>query len=161
MRILLAIEDQCTGTAIADYAIKHLYFGTEYTVLNVIPPITAYVSFSTIPDLMNDLRRESQNEGLSLVRKIALKFRDKFHSTDVHELVAEGSPAERILAVAKDTKADLIIVAAHGKHGFARLLGSVSAHVAATANCPVLVIPVKNSDEGGTTASKQTATIAG
>jgi universal stress protein A len=158
MKVLLAIEDELTGAAIADYAINNLFFGAEYTVLNIIPPITAYVSFAVIPELMSELRRESQTEGLQLVRHIALKLRDKLHSTSVHELVAEGPPTEMIPSIARDINADLIVVASHGKQGLAGLLGSVSTHVAATADCPVLVISPIDQGNGHVTASKETAT---
>lgn len=55
--------------------------------------------------------------------------------------VASGDPAEAILEAARDTGADLIVM---GSRGLGRLgglvLGSVSAKVAAAAECPVLTV---------------------
>jgi nucleotide-binding universal stress UspA family protein len=57
-----------------------------------------------------------------------------------------GAPVERILQIALDLSADLIVVGTHGKKGIARALGSVSQKVLADASCAVLVARPK--DEG-------------
>ena len=51
------------------------------------------------------------------------------------------SPAEEILAAARKAKADLIVMASHGRKGFeALLLGSETQKVLARSNVPVLVV---------------------
>ncbi|NDC37297.1 MAG: universal stress protein [Proteobacteria bacterium] len=56
----------------------------------------------------------------------------------------EISPADGILAIAKDIDADLIVIASHGRSGVRRvLLGSVAERVLRHAPCPVLVVPVR------------------
>jgi nucleotide-binding universal stress UspA family protein len=51
------------------------------------------------------------------------------------------SPAEEILSAAKKNKADLIVMASHGRRGFeALLLGSETQKVLARTNVPVLVV---------------------
>ncbi len=51
------------------------------------------------------------------------------------------SPAEQILAAAKRTKSDLIVMASHGRKGFeALLLGSETQKVLARTQVPVLVV---------------------
>jgi nucleotide-binding universal stress UspA family protein len=51
------------------------------------------------------------------------------------------SPAEEILSYAKKIKADLIVMASHGRKGFeALLLGSETQKVLARTNVPVLVV---------------------
>jgi len=50
-------------------------------------------------------------------------------------------PAIEIVAYAKDTRTDLIIIGTHGRTGVSRfLMGSVAEHVVRTAPCPVLVV---------------------
>jgi nucleotide-binding universal stress UspA family protein len=52
-----------------------------------------------------------------------------------------GIPAEELMKAARD--ADMLVVAARGTGGFARLhLGSVSTHLAHHARCPVVIIPL-------------------
>ena len=61
--------------------------------------------------------------------------------TNVFGSVEEGNPADMILAVALEEKADLIIVGRGGMRGVERfLLGSVSSRVIDNANCDVLVV---------------------
>jgi len=58
-------------------------------------------------------------------------------------LILRGSPNEAISEAAKDNDVDLIIMGSHGRTGFSRLIqGSVSSHVAATATCPVMTVPI-------------------
>jgi nucleotide-binding universal stress UspA family protein len=58
---------------------------------------------------------------------------------DVHLVVSNGNPAQRLLEHGRG--ATMIIVGSRGHGGFAGLLlGSVSAHVAEHASCPVLVV---------------------
>ncbi len=63
-----------------------------------------------------------------------------------------GQPADEITKVAKESKADLIVVGAHGKSQLTRmLLGSTSETVARHAPCSVLIVrsnPVSHSKEG-------------
>lgn len=62
--------------------------------------------------------------------------------------VREGSAFEGIVAVAKETHADLIIMATRGytglKHAF---LGSTAERVVQHASCPVLVVPPRMDEE--------------
>ncbi|KAF0183170.1 MAG: hypothetical protein FD164_728 [Nitrospirae bacterium] len=56
-------------------------------------------------------------------------------------IIEKGSPAEAIIEVARQEKADEIIVASHGKHGVKKLaMGSVSARLVEWAPCPVTVV---------------------
>lgn len=63
--------------------------------------------------------------------------------------LAVGGPVERILQIAADLSADLLIVGTHDKKGVARLLGSVSQRVMARASCQVLLARVKNPSPAG------------
>lgn len=56
--------------------------------------------------------------------------------------LARGSTVETILAEARETRADLIVMGSHGRGPIGRaLLGSVSEGVLRGAACPVLVVP--------------------
>ena len=56
-----------------------------------------------------------------------------------HWLVEVGHPADRLVAVAANTNASMIVVGSHGSRS--SLLGSVSADVSRRAPCPVVVVP--------------------
>ncbi len=57
-----------------------------------------------------------------------------------HRLVV-GDPAREIISLAKEMKADMIVMATHGRTGLTRLLmGSVAEVVVRRASCPVLTV---------------------
>ena len=62
-------------------------------------------------------------------------------TTDITQLVAEGKAYREILQLAKDIRAELIVMGAHGSspghHGF----GSTTNQVVRRATCPVLIVP--------------------
>jgi universal stress protein A len=62
------------------------------------------------------------------------RVRDKLH-------VETGDTAVRILDVAKRVRADLIVMATHGRKGLPRLvIGSVAERIIRQAQCPVLIV---------------------
>jgi nucleotide-binding universal stress UspA family protein len=59
----------------------------------------------------------------------------------VERHVRDGDPSEEILAVARETRSDLIVMGTHGRTGVGRLLmGSVAEQVMRRATCPVLTV---------------------
>jgi len=57
-----------------------------------------------------------------------------------HRMVM-GSPSDEIIRMAKDERADMIVMGTHGRSGVARLLmGSVAEQVLRHAPCPVMVV---------------------
>lgn len=59
----------------------------------------------------------------------------------VRDRVVVGAPARAIVRVATEEKADLIVIATHGRSGVQGLLfGSVAEKVVRTAECPVLTM---------------------
>jgi nucleotide-binding universal stress UspA family protein len=61
----------------------------------------------------------------------------------------DQSVATRILEIANDVKADLIVIGTHGREGYDKLLhGSVAQSVAGSADIPVQIVPLhqRNSD---------------
>jgi len=55
--------------------------------------------------------------------------------------VKSGTPYEEILKEQQERKADLIVIASHGRTGILRtLIGSVAERVMREAKCPVLLV---------------------
>lgn len=62
-------------------------------------------------------------------------------SRKVVQAVVEGSPKVEIIRYARTQEIDLIVLATHGRSGFAHvIIGSVAESVVRTAPCPVLTV---------------------
>jgi nucleotide-binding universal stress UspA family protein len=82
-------------------------------------------------------------------REIDRELREQLSSplaegTEVPLVLREGDPTSQILAEAKASGADLVVLSTHGRSGFDRFtLGSVAEKVLRKAACPVLVVPAQ------------------
>ena len=83
------------------------------------------------------VREEHNEEALTQLRDL---MPAAFHGSWEAE-VAAGHPAETIVRVAEERKADLIVMGTHGRTGLQHvLLGSVAEKVVRLAPCPVLTV---------------------
>ena len=87
----------------------------------------------------------ASEETTDKVRQAAQKMVDEAASGDGQQVtlhVVSGVPADELIKAGEG--ADLLVVAARGSGGFARLvIGSVSSQVVQHARCPVVVVPGK------------------
>ena len=82
---------------------------------------------------------QPQRDALDMLEKFVAELDARTPAVDVRTLVERGNPAEVLIERSKE--ADLIVVGSRGHGGFAgMLLGSVSQHLVAHAECPVVVI---------------------
>ena len=66
---------------------------------------------------------------------------------NLRTLLALGSAASQILAIAREGDYDLIVLGTRGVRGVARaVLGSVAEKVVRLASCPVLIVPLGSDD---------------
>jgi nucleotide-binding universal stress UspA family protein len=94
------------------------------------------VPFSSFPGLYDRAELEQAGKNFLIERVSAIAPSPK---VPVLPLVAEGDPAEALVAAAKD--ANLLVLGTRGRTRMAGfLLGSVSARCAAAAQCPVLLV---------------------
>ena len=82
---------------------------------------------------------QPQRDALDMLEKFVAELDARTPAVDVRTLVEKGNPAEVLIERSKE--ADLIVVGSRGHGGFAgMLLGSVSQHLVAHAECPVVVV---------------------
>ncbi len=116
------------------------WYGARITVLHVygpqeIPAFTTDVpATATLPAPLDPLNLREQ------IRRFC--DGDPADPIGLDILVEEGAPAKVIVRAAKDTNADLLVLATHGRSGFDHfVLGSVTEKVLRTTPVPVLTVP--------------------
>lgn len=98
------------------------------------PPVTTVGGTAGVPPLPTEYDREHLREELNALRPPTPDVR-------VEHRLEYGEPDYRIVEVAGELGADLIVMGTHGRTGLRRLLmGSVAEHVVRKAPCPVLTM---------------------
>jgi nucleotide-binding universal stress UspA family protein len=115
----------------ASIDLVHVFVEPAY----ILPPP---VDMATFPINLAQILERVQN-GLDAERD-----RVKGAGVSVETTTLSGRAAPEIVAHAKKTGADLIVMGTHGRSGFQHaLLGSVAERVLRHSPCPVLVVPVR------------------
>jgi universal stress protein A len=116
-------------------------FGAELLLVSVIEPIyyatpgDMYVPSPNIAMLLDQQRRLATQQ-FKRIGADLLKRRQRFRV-----VVKTGSPAQVIADTARRGRADMIIMATHGRTGLTHMLmGSVAEKVVRSAPCPVLTV---------------------
>lgn len=75
------------------------------------------------------------------VRRMLENVKPAVRDVSYEHRLLNGDPSVQIAALAKDDKADLIVMSSHGRSGLGRLvLGSVAEAVMRRAACPILIV---------------------
>jgi len=138
-KILCPVDFSENSTAIAKTAREFaLKFDAEVLVVYVAPSMIQYEIFdlpaASLPQLVGDIVSGAEKTMADFVAK---------HFPDVRATgkVVSGDAADSIVNLSQTEKADMIIMATHGRQGLNRLLfGSVAEKVVKTATVPVMTI---------------------
>lgn len=114
-------------------------FGAKLLLLHVVEP-PPYPVEGIVPShlgatLLDDLERQASNELAEILPEA------RGSKVEVAHRVVSGIPYRKIVEVAEEENADLIVMTTHGRTGFSHLvMGSVAEKTVRTAPCPVLTI---------------------
>jgi nucleotide-binding universal stress UspA family protein len=114
-------------------------FGARLALLHVVEP-PPYPVEGIMPSysgatLLDDLERQASNELAQTLPETQVS------GVEVTRRVVVGIPYRKIVEVAEEDKADLIVMTTHGRTGLSHLvMGSVAERIVRTAPCPVLTI---------------------
>ncbi|KVH40444.1 universal stress protein UspA [Burkholderia cepacia] len=148
--ILVALDGSDTSSRALDAALTlAAETGARLTPVYVVDfLVPAYDMYGYDPSILVDAFRE---EGLRVTEDAArrLKARDVAGTPQISNVEPAGEDIpRRIVRLADETGADLIVMGTHGRRGFQRLfLGSVAERVLRLATCPVLMIPASCAPE--------------
>lgn len=127
----------------ADYARPYAVelakkFGSKITVVHVVAAPTYAVSYEIAVDVVT-VREELEKAAEKRLNDVAAKI--AADGIEVDTILEVGSGFVEIIAAARTSEADLIVIATHGwgavKH---LLLGSTAERVVRKAPCPVLTV---------------------
>ncbi|MBA3528414.1 MAG: universal stress protein [Propionibacteriaceae bacterium] len=86
-----------------------------------------------------DYEAQPRKEALALLERFIADLDERTPAVDARTSFEQGNPAKVLTERSK--QADLLVVGSRGHGGFAgMLLGSVSQHLVAHADCPVVVV---------------------
>ena len=90
--------------------------------------------------VLAELEESQSRHAQTLVSELANR---SLSDVDYEIKIVIGEPAERILALAGELGADLLVMATHGRHGIPRLvLGSVAEKIVRQSTVPVLTVRI-------------------
>ena len=143
---ILAATD---GTELSGLAVEHAVklaklLGAGLTIVTVTEPppaiSSAELGWSVPVDLYEQFRKTDANRARKILED-ASSVAAGLGWAAASKHVAEQLPYAGILAAARDTIADLIVMASHGHRGLDRLiLGSQASKVLSLSKCPVLIV---------------------
>lgn len=136
-RILIAVDD-------SSYSMKAARVGSEIArqlkaeigILYVISRMKEQAK----PDL-GTTEHQEHNILLARAESTVKQYIDLYDGVEkVYRFTPEGSPEEEIINIAKEWKADMIVMGTHGRSGLSRILtGSIAEYVIKHAEIPVLI----------------------
>ena len=114
-------------------------FDATLYVLFVTPDLASYSTFYVPHGNIQSFQEEAVAAAKKRMEAALKEHFQKFAKLESRVLL--GSPAEKILELAKQENIDLIIMGAHGRKGLERaIFGSVADKVVTAALCPVMTV---------------------
>lgn len=140
-RIMVAVD----GSATAELGLKEAIRlardqKAQLAIIHVIDVVIAYGAGQWVGGYVEDTREFSQ-QVISQARKLA---QDAGIEPEIQtpEIVTSGyHVADTVAQLAREWKADLLVVGTHGRRGVSRMLiGSVAERIVRVAPCPLLLV---------------------
>lgn len=144
MKVLIATDGSPYAQAALDSVAEREWAeGTQFLILHVVQPLPpTYIGLSySYGDVSALVHEAGRTHGEQVVSRAVAQLTEKLNKKDVAGLVTAGPIEDRIVQIADNWQADMIIVGSHGRTGLAKFfIGSVAEAVLARAHCSVEVI---------------------
>ncbi len=107
--------------------------GAKLSIVHVVEPMPGYsYAYLGIEDIEGQLIEEAKSALAKLGHTLAVDNKDQW--------IEVGPTKSKILDIAENVKADLIVCGSHGRHGLSLLLGSTANAILHGAKCDVLTV---------------------
>jgi universal stress protein A len=121
-------------------------FGSRVTLLDVVPelrPVAAVAAEGFVAPLVVESPAELRAAAVAYLNGV----RSTYGSPEWQAVVVEGDPADVIVGQARQSGANLIVMATSGSPGLKRIFeGKVAEEVVRKADIPVLLVPVADNE---------------
>jgi nucleotide-binding universal stress UspA family protein len=143
MKVLIATDGSRFAQAALDSVAEREWADdTQFLILHVVQPLPAtYIGLShSFGDVSAMVHEAGRTFGEQMVSKAVAQLTETC-GTNIAGLVTAGSIEGRIVQIADEWQADMIIVGSHGRTGLAKFfIGSIAEAVLARAHCSVEII---------------------
>jgi nucleotide-binding universal stress UspA family protein len=141
--ILVPVDfSECAQTAVRYALGMASQFHAEVTLVHVVEQIIYPGDWMYPPLAMSDFAAEKRDQVLEKMQALVSEPSGK-----VNYVVRVGRAWQEVTDLAKETKADLLVLATHGYTGLKHvLLGSVAEKIVRHAPCPVLTVRPEERD---------------
>jgi nucleotide-binding universal stress UspA family protein len=115
------------------------HHGASLTIVTAwhLPPLPMAPPFGSVP--AEGYESQPKKNALAVLEGLVAGLETKDPAVDVRTSIVEGNPAK--VLIGRSSECDLLVVGSRGLEGFSgMLLGSVSQHVVAHSQCPVVVV---------------------
>jgi len=140
-RIVVGVDGSNNSRAALEWAYDEAaHHGAILTVVNAWHPPSLPMAppYGHLPP--EDYESQPRTDALALLEQFTSELVPKSPAVDVRTSVVEGKHAAEVL-IERSEEADLLVVGSRGHGGFVgMLLGSVTQHLVAHANCPVVIV---------------------
>ena len=137
--IIVGVDGSDSSKGALDWAYEEaVHHGASLSVIAAFnpPALPMTPPYGSVPP--EGYESQPRRDALDLLDRLTSPLEAKDPAVDIRTVVEEGSPAKVLIERSKE--ADLLVVGSRGHGGFAgMLLGSVSQHLVAHAECPVVV----------------------
>jgi universal stress protein A len=116
--------------------------GAALSLVHVVRPLN-YLYAGDFPVDVIGIQEEIQLQAKKRMQQLAQQLSLK----TLQQYIFMGSPQHEIHRLAKNIKADLIVIGTHGRHGLGLLLGSTANAVLHGTPCDVLVVRIKGNTD--------------
>ena len=137
--ILVAVDLSDDSPLVLDKALSIAKQGhAELSLVHVMEPIAVGYAVEVTGIDIEGLHAEAAKHARTALLEMGATV--DIPTRRLHNLL--GNPAREIRELAKEVKADLVVMGGHGKHGWDLLFGSTSSGVTHGVSCDLLIVRI-------------------
>jgi len=138
-KILIAVDLISDSETIAEKAkLIALQNSAEINLIHVVEPVVFQSNYDLVPNISTEIEDTLIQRSQEFLKNLD----EKMQLNAVTKKIEIGSPKAEIHQIAKQLNIDLIIMGTHGRHGFARLLGSTAGAMLHGTPCDILCVKI-------------------